>query len=121
RDAGIFGRQKARLRNQQQRRVELARAVVLHERVALGVERFRADLLVDLGANLAPSVDGSLELEPFAALDAAVESDPAHDPRMRERTSGPARFPDPVVGLLPRALELAQQRLLQCPGFVERS
>src|SRR3954454_8062874 len=61
-DARILWRQKADLRDQQQRRIELIRPVELRERVAFRVEALTADLLVHRGRDLRQLVD--LVLEP---------------------------------------------------------
>ena len=105
----IFGRQKAELRDQQQRGVEVARAVILDKGVALAVIGLVEDLRGDLGAQLLPVAAGAFKAELVDPLDRAVEGDPGHDFREREMPRLAARLPHALIGLLPDRLEVLEQ------------
>lgn len=61
--------------------------------------------MVDVGAQRAPTIDGSVQSIPFYGLHGAVRSDPCHDLRVREVSSRAADLPDPVIRLTPARLE----------------
>src|SRR5207249_5718081 len=105
----ILGRQKAELRDQQQRSVEVARAVILDEGVALAVVRLVEDLRSDVGAKLFPMAGRTFEAELFDPFDRAVESHPGHDFRKGEVSWLAARLPHALIRLLPDRLEVLEQ------------
>ena len=116
-DALVVRRQEADDGDHQRRRVQPARAVGLGERAALGVEPALAHLAVDPRAQLAPAVGGPvLHREALDGADRAVERDPGHDLGVDEVAALAADLPDPLVRLVPRALEEVEERELQPPG-----
>src|SRR5690606_28101121 len=106
----VVGRQETHPRDEQQGRVELARAVGLGEGVPLGVDALLAPLPVHLVAQLAPAVE--VAVEPRVVLQGAhrpVGGHPHHDLRVHEVAPPAAHFPQSLVRLLPhRAQELHQ-------------
>src|SRR3954462_14512996 len=65
-------------------------------------------------------IDGTFEPKALDPCDRAVESDPAHHPRMSKSARLAADLPDAPIGLLPDLFEVAEERGLQAPGFVLR-
>src|SRR3546814_1313322 len=70
---------------------------------------------------LAPVIDRPFESELFDAPDPPVEGCPRHHLGKGEVLPAAAHFPYPFVGLAPDALEVIEQRALECPGAVARS
>src|SRR5580700_1088840 len=78
-DPRVLARQKAELRDQQQRGVEIAPSVIPDEGVARGVVGAIEDLRVYFVAYGLPMRAGSLEPVLLDRFDGAVEGNPAHD------------------------------------------
>ena len=74
----IGGGKEADERNQQQARIELFRAVRLHERPERVVVAALGHFPVDRVAHLAPPIDRPVEVVLFDRADGAVERDPRH-------------------------------------------
>src|SRR5712691_13273127 len=115
-DPRIVGRQEPQLWDQQERGIEIARAVILDEGVALAVIGPVEDLLGDLAPHLVPMLARPVEPELLDRFDAAVESDPGHDFREGELAWWAADLPDALVRLLPDRLQIFEKLLLQRPG-----
>src|SRR4051812_8099923 len=110
-------RQKADERDEQHTGVGERRAVRLDEGIDVRVERFCADIGMNLVAHGAPVVDRSVESKRLGALDRAVESNPSHDLRVSEVARRAAYFPDTMVRLIPDLLQTPGERFLERPGF----
>ena len=93
----------------------LGRAVALRERVQVGVEALPADLVVDLAPDPPPAVDGAREVEALDGVDRTVERHPGEHLRVHEVAARPAHLPDPLVRLVPGALEEVHHPLLERP------
>src|SRR5437588_2808400 len=104
--------------NEQETRLELLRSVRLHERRERRVVAPVADLRVDLVANLAPAIGGTVEPLFLDRAYRPVECDPAHHLRVREVPSWPSDLPDALVRLPPAGLEITEQLPLQRPGLL---
>ena len=115
---GIVGRQEPDQRNLQQARVERPGAIGLHETVAFGVIGFAADFVVNLVADRAPALDGSIEVQFLRRAHDAVEGDPGHHLRMGEMFQAAAHFPDAIVRLAPDGFEMVDHRLAERPALV---
>src|SRR3954467_11871943 len=113
--ARVAAGQKARHRDEEQARIERARAVALHEAAALLAPRVLADIGVDLPAHLAPMLDRALASMVLHRLDRAVEGDPAHDLRIGEVARPAANLPQAHVRVPPAGLEVLEQRALHVP------
>src|SRR5262245_16156344 len=111
----VVWRQEADEWNKQRAGVEVARSVTLHESSELAVVALLADLRVDRIAQLAPALDGTLDLKAFDALDGAVERHPGHDLGVRELPPTAANLPKSLVGLLPNRFQMFDQLVLQVP------
>src|SRR5437762_594650 len=70
---------------------------------------------MNLLAETAPLVDGAVEALFLDGPHRPVEGDPGHHLRMHEMPPLAADLPDAVVGLRPRTLQVAEERLLQRP------
>ena len=117
-DARIARRQEADDRHQQQRGVELAGAVVLHERAARRVEAAGADVAVDRGAQRAPARHRAVEPVALRGAHRAVHRHPRHHLGVREMLRLAAHLPDAVVGLAPVAFDEVEQHALERPRIV---
>src|SRR5258707_7223361 len=93
-DTRVGRGQEADERDEEQARVDLLRPVRLDERPELPVEAALADLGVDLGAQLAPAVDGPLEPLLLDRPHGTVERDPRHHLRMHEEAPDAPDLPD---------------------------
>src|SRR5215469_12443001 len=96
-NAQIVRRQKPELRDEQQRSVELARAVMPDEGAAFVIIALREDLLGDLVAQTLPMSTRSVEPVLFDRFDRTVESYPGHDFGKGEVARLAAYLPDPLV------------------------
>ena len=72
----------------------------------LAVEPARADLGVDALTNLAPALDGTLDLIHLDRADPAVERDPGHDLRIGEVLRLSARLPHALIRKTPHVLQV---------------
>src|SRR4051794_10073755 len=115
-DTRVVDRQEADQWDHQETRVEVLRTVCLREGADTLVEPAFADVTMDRLAQDAPFLDRSLAAEAFDRLDRAIDGDPRHHLRMCELLAGATDFPDPLVRILPVALEEAEERLLDAPG-----
>ena len=109
---------EAHLGQEQQRRVDLGRAVVLHEVPPLRVEAVRVDLLAHPVAKELPR--GCVARQPrlLHRAHATVERRPHHHPRVGEHGLLAADLPDAAVGSVEPLHDLIEQGLLQRPGEV---
>src|SRR5437764_287931 len=117
RDPRIVARQEADEREEQQARVEVFRAVGLHERSELLVEAVLADLVVNTLAQSTPDFLRAVETVLFDGANSPVECDPRHHLRVHEVSPLSADLPDSVVRQRPVFLESPEERLLQLPGM----
>ena len=106
----VGSRQEPDERDVQDAGVQFTGAVVLGERVPLGVVAALADLRMDLVADLRPAVQRRLQPEPLGDSYGAVEDDPRHHLRVRVVPLRPAGLPDPVVGTAPDRLDVLHDR-----------
>src|SRR6185369_13637622 len=89
----------------------------LREGTAVAVEATIANFGMQPIALCTPSIDRPLEPAALHGFDATIERDPRHDLRMREMPARASDFPDALIGLRPRLLEMSEQRLLEIPGI----
>src|SRR5262245_47923275 len=113
--ARVAGRQEADEWNEEGAGVELACAIALHKGTELGVIGTLTHFLVNLIAELAPTLERPLQLKVLDAFDGAVEGDPGHDLGVREVTRTSTHLPQALVGLMPNGLEMLEQLQLQVP------
>ena len=106
------------LREQQERRIHLCRAVVLHEVSALGVEAALVDLVPHPIAQSLPLLEIARQPELTHGARSAVESRPDHDSRVGEQLRLATDLPDAVVRLVEVTLGEREHRLLQRPREV---
>jgi phosphatidylserine/phosphatidylglycerophosphate/cardiolipin synthase-like enzyme len=102
----------------QQARVELLRAVVLDERIALRIDPPLAYVGVDPRAQLAPVLERPGSAEVLGHLDRPVDRNPRHDLRVGEEAPPSPDLPDAFIGHLPDALEMRHERTLHVPRGV---
>ncbi len=114
----ILRGQEADQRNEQSTRVEVLRSVALHEGSEFGVKAVAADIIMNSLAQLAPSIEWTIELEMFDGLDGAVECDPRHHLGVDEVLPVAAHFPYAVIGILPNTFEMAQHLQLEFPALL---
>src|SRR5580704_10022005 len=113
----VVGRQKPELRDQQQRSVDLSRAVILDEGVSLAIVGAFEDLIGDAIADFAPVIARSFVTVLLNRFDAAVERDPGHHLGKGKMTRPAAHLPDPLIGLGPGLFQEFEQLELQVPGI----
>jgi hypothetical protein len=116
-DAGVVAGQEADEREVEDAGVERLRSVVLGERAAFRIPALVADLLVDRVARRPPALQRRLQLEALGEAHRAVEDDPGHDLGVGVVTARAAALPDPVVGLLPDAGDVLDDRAPARPEF----
>src|SRR5262249_8772270 len=69
-------------------------------------------------ADVPPALHGPLEPEALHALHGAVERDPRHHLRVRERPARAPDLPDALVVLSPRGFDELDQRAFDAPGVL---
>src|SRR5665811_13612 len=118
--ARVIARQETDGGDQKQARIDLLRAIRTDEAVEFLVEALLADFLMDGLSDLAPALEGALELEALRALDRAVEGDPGHDLGIDEVLRPAPHLPDALIRLLPGVLEMLDDRELKFPAGLLR-
>ena len=97
----------------------MLRSVGLDKGTHAGIEGLFANLGVDVGAKLAPTINRRFEAEGLRILDRAVKCDPCHHLRIGKVLTSSADLPDTLVRRRPYLFEVGQKRTLEVPSFCE--
>src|SRR3954454_8057241 len=101
RDTRIFRRKKAYQGQQQQTRIQILAAVILHERIQLVAETEPADLFVYVISKTNPAFEGAILSELLNGSYCPVYSHPGHHLGVHEMPAWSPDLPDPVIRLRP--------------------